>query len=230
MELIKIQQTVIGNGAVNSVNSREIHSFVESKQQYADWIKSRLDDLSSIENEDFTIHKIMNGKNWQSDYIVTLEIAKHLAMMERNEKGKEARQYFIEYEKSTNELLNDPFIQLRIYQINQQKQIDSMALKLQSIEDKQIEAEKELLSLPAPTIEAKELTTRSKLNMLVRDYAIKTNQSFNDVWKNLYKELKYRHHFDVSVRAQNSKRSKLDIVDSFGLMEELYAIAYEVTK
>lgn len=81
------------------VRARELHEFLESKQQFTDWIKSRLDKYDFIEGQDFTVHKFMIGKKWNHEYILTIDTAKEIAMVENNSKGKEARRYFIECEK-----------------------------------------------------------------------------------------------------------------------------------
>lgn len=59
-ELVKIEQDIIGGNEVNSVNARDLWIALESKQQFADWIKHRLDDIGAIEGEDYlTLHKKM---------------------------------------------------------------------------------------------------------------------------------------------------------------------------
>jgi phage anti-repressor protein len=104
MELIAIVKTEKGT---NAVSARELHAGLESKQDFTTWIKKRLDDAIAVEGEDYLLHKKMvqvphqgGFRNTEiSEYIVTIEIAKHIAMMERNEKGKQFRQYFIDFEK-----------------------------------------------------------------------------------------------------------------------------------
>ena len=99
-QIIKIGQSVISGNTINSVNSRDIHKYLESKQDYSTWIKKRLKQLGAVKDEDYLFHKIMENEGRPSlDYIVTTDIAKHLGMMERNKKGKEVRNYFIEVEK-----------------------------------------------------------------------------------------------------------------------------------
>lgn len=142
-QLIKINNMVIGRSETNAVNSRDIHKFVESKQQYADWIKSRLSELGAVDGVDFMFHKFMNpeiksNNKTQIDYIVTLDIAKHLAMMERNEKGKQARQYFIEAEKELKSglLPFDPNDELAMLDYAKQLIMDKRALELKIKEDR----------------------------------------------------------------------------------------------
>jgi len=101
MELIKIESNVIGNGAVNSVNSRDIHSSLWVKTPYSMWIQRAIEKYGFEENADFTIHKtvISSSTKPQTDYIVTLDMAKELCMLDDSEMGKSYRRYFIEKEK-----------------------------------------------------------------------------------------------------------------------------------
>lgn len=139
-QLIEINNAVIGRSETNAVNSRDIHKFVESKRQYADWIKIRLDEIGAIDGVDYVLVSQKNETNNGSTktYIVTLDIAKHLAMMERNEKGKQARQYFIEAEKELKARLLpfDPSDELAMLDYAKQLIIDKRALEAKIAEDR----------------------------------------------------------------------------------------------
>ena len=88
-----------------TVNARELHGFLESKQKFSDWIKARIKDYDFVEDQDFvTNHKIM-ARAKLKEYHISIDMAKELAMVERSDKGKEARKYFIECEK---ELMKQP--------------------------------------------------------------------------------------------------------------------------
>lgn len=108
MQLIKIESNVIGNGAVNSVNSRDIHSSLWIKTPYSMWIQRAIEKYGFEENEDFTINKFVNGKATQIDYIVTIDMAKELCMLDDSEMGKSYRRYFIEKEKEANRPMTIP--------------------------------------------------------------------------------------------------------------------------
>ena len=118
MELIRILENTINGKAIKTVNARELHTFLESKRQYTDWIKDRIEQYGFIENQDFVIfsqnyEKLIQDKRGRpsKEYHITLSMAKELAMVERNEKGKQARQYFIDCErraKNPLEALKDP--------------------------------------------------------------------------------------------------------------------------
>ncbi len=102
-ELIKITEQN-GNSVVSA---RELHKFLESKQDFTTWVKSRIEKYGFIENADFTLHKFMEGKTWKHEYALTLDTAKEIAMVEGNEKGKQARRYFIACEKKLKQVALD---------------------------------------------------------------------------------------------------------------------------
>ena len=101
-DLIKIQPQNIGGQTIETVNARELHGFLESSQEFANWIKNRIQQYGFVEGMDYLIDKVVNnplGGRPIIDYHVSIDTAKELAMVERNEKGRQARQYFIECER-----------------------------------------------------------------------------------------------------------------------------------
>jgi phage anti-repressor protein len=114
-ELIKIEN----HDGKKAVNARDLHAFLENKQQFTDWIRSRIEKYGLIEEKDYVFfHKFVRKSDNQvgrgrpsEEYALSLDCAKELCMVEQNEKGKEARQYFIECEKRLNK---KPFKQLRV--------------------------------------------------------------------------------------------------------------------
>ena len=100
--LIPIRQ----NGGNPAVNARELHAFLEVQTRFNDWIKSRIEDFGFVENQDFTAFtenpvKPETGRP-RMEYALSLDMAKELSMLERNSKGRQARQYFIECERQAN--------------------------------------------------------------------------------------------------------------------------------
>lgn len=97
--LLQISTSIIGAEKVNSVNAREIHQYLNVKTRFNDWIKRAIEKYDFQENIDYSkMSRVINGGD-AIDYIVTLDMAKELSMIENNEKGKETRKYFIEVEK-----------------------------------------------------------------------------------------------------------------------------------
>ena len=101
-ELIPINKADFNGAEINSVNARELHEVLESKQDFSTWIKRRLEETDAVENVDFIcFHKKMEANNaTMIEYILSTDIAKEIAMLERNEVGKKVRRYFIEFEKA----------------------------------------------------------------------------------------------------------------------------------
>lgn len=104
-ELIKITYT----DDRPAVSARDLHEFLEVKTAYKDWFP-RMCEYGFVEGQDFNLLKNervqMEGDRMVSrtvdDAILTIDMAKEICMLQRNEKGKIARQYFIQLEKNWN--------------------------------------------------------------------------------------------------------------------------------
>jgi len=101
--IISIAQGNIGDQTVQTVNARELHSYLEVGKDFSTWIKDRIDQYDFVENQDFIVFPEIGenpkGGRPSKEYALSLDMAKELSMVERNEKGKQARQYFIECER-----------------------------------------------------------------------------------------------------------------------------------
>ncbi|ODS43218.1 antirepressor [Pasteurella multocida] len=97
--LIPVFNGTIQNTQIQLCNARELHAFVESKREYATWIKDRITDYGFIENEDYIIVTERTNGRPRKEYHITLDMGKELGMVERNEKGRQIRKHFIEIEK-----------------------------------------------------------------------------------------------------------------------------------
>lgn len=98
--LVPVQITDEGNKAVDA---RELHHSLGSRQEFSNWIKNRIDKYGFVEGEDFLIIlSESQGGRPRNDYILKLDVAKELAMVENNEAGQRIRRYFIEVEKRHN--------------------------------------------------------------------------------------------------------------------------------
>jgi phage anti-repressor protein len=128
-DLLQISTSTIGAENVNSVNAREIHEYLEVKTHLSTWIKRAIEKYDFEENIDFSILKSgnPNGGISKIDYIVTLDMAKELAMLENNPKGKEIRKYFISFEKKAKNIINNQSSQIQILKetLNQISIMDS---------------------------------------------------------------------------------------------------------
>lgn len=97
MELIKIYEG-------NRISARELHIFLKVKSRFNDWINNRIKKYKFKEGNDFRkVTKTLvtqGGKQQGFDVILSMSMAKQLCMVENNELGKQARQYFIKAEET----------------------------------------------------------------------------------------------------------------------------------
>lgn len=114
--LINLTRRQIGSDAVETVNARDLHAFLEVGRDFTNWLKDRIEQYGFAENADFVVFA-NSGENPRGgrparEYAITLDMAKELAMVERNERGKQARQYFIECERRAKAVAVDPVVAL----------------------------------------------------------------------------------------------------------------------
>lgn len=85
-------------------DARNLHKFLGVGKHFSSWISERIAEYGFVENQDYVIAsqireaKARGGHN-RKDYHLTLDTAKELAMVERNDKGRQVRRYFIDCEK-----------------------------------------------------------------------------------------------------------------------------------
>jgi phage anti-repressor protein len=91
-----------GTDGIETVNARELHTFLEVGKDFSSWMKDRISQYDFVKNRDYTLTFPKTGERKNvvmTEYHVSLDMAKELSMVERNDKGREARQYFIKCEK-----------------------------------------------------------------------------------------------------------------------------------
>lgn len=86
-----------------TVGGRMLHGFLGVETRYNDWF-ARMVEYGFTEGIDFYsfLSKTQEGGRPSTDHQLTIEMAKEICMLQRTEKGKQARQYFIEIEKQWN--------------------------------------------------------------------------------------------------------------------------------
>jgi len=170
-EIIKVNY----NSERPTVSARELYNFLEMKTDFRHWF-DRIKEYGFVENTDFSrlVQKCptLGGMQNMTDYQLTIDMAKEIAMIQRNERGKQARQYFIEIENQWN---NPEMVMARAL-----KMADTKIRKLES----QIEEQK-------PMVEFANTVTKSCDNILMRDMAkLLCDQNINIGEKRLYKLLR----------------------------------------
>lgn len=111
--LIPVFDGSIGGVACSVCDARTLHAFLEAGKDFSNWIKDRIAKYQFVKDQDFAIDSpnLANQKQGRggdrrsTDYHLTLDMAKELSMVENNEKGRQARRYFIECERHAMEVL-----------------------------------------------------------------------------------------------------------------------------
>lgn len=113
-QLIPVFDGSISNEKTLLCDARELHLFLGVRKDFSSWIRERIADYGFIENEDFILLTKMGdqrrgrGGHNRKDYHLTIHTAKELAMVERNDKGKQIRRYFIECERKLRQKTSSP--------------------------------------------------------------------------------------------------------------------------
>lgn len=176
---------IIEHDGKQAVNARELHQKLGSKQQFANWIRNRIEKYGFVENQDFcSFNKVIKreiGATTVTEYVLSLDMAKELCMVENNEKGRMIRKYFIEVEKKAR--TQNPFAIPQTYSealllaANQAKQIEKqqLALEQKKIENNKLVADGKRKDATIVRMKPKEIFTDavagSKGNCLVGEVA-----------------------------------------------------------
>lgn len=222
------------------VNARDLHLFlvVEAKcgqvgEDYTHWIKRYLCAVDAVINEDYVVHKYnylgdkINESDNQhvskTDYIITTDIAKEISILQNNDRGKQARKYFIDKEKELSQIkstqlslpdFNNPVIaarawadameqkQLALQEANNQKAIAEAAIEADTTSKKQLEVAIPLISKAEAVMATIEVTQGTiSINECAKVIGIKVGEFYDYLRNNNYTFKKgnnssfpYAHH------------------------------------
>ncbi|HDY7390759.1 TPA: phage antirepressor KilAC domain-containing protein [Klebsiella pneumoniae] len=128
-ELVPINPGNIGGVMVSLVSAKKLHEFLGVGRDFTTWIKGRISQYGFTAGVDFTVVENLSapvqgsanidqftpkrgetssGGRPGADYLITIDMGKELAMVERNEKGREVRRYFINCERQAKAAANIP--------------------------------------------------------------------------------------------------------------------------
>ena len=147
-----------------TVSARELHEFLEIKSKYADWFKN-MAAYGFSENIDYiTFSKNLENGGRTIDHQLTIDMAKEICMLQRNDKGKQARQYFIQLEKDWN---SPEKVMARALRIADEK------IRLLSIENSK---QKQIIGELKPLADYTDMILKNKglvtTNQIAKDYGM----------------------------------------------------------
>ena len=171
--LIKIEER---NGE-QLVSGRDLHEFLEGSERFSKWWE-RMVSYGFEENKDYTPYQKVHPQNKQeyTDYLMKISMAKELSMLQRNERGKQAREYFIKCEEAWN---SEDMVLARALQI-QNKKILGYKEHIEVLENK--------IKEYAPSVSFAETIEKASDCILVREFSkIIANEGIHLGEKSLYK-------------------------------------------
>lgn len=126
MDLIKLSET----NREFPVDSRDLHEAMNVSTSHSTWIQRRLEDF--VEPFDY----LSNLEGPEKVFYLSLDVAKHVAMLERTEKGKQVRQWFIEREKQIGKPMSPTELALWSAQllVDQEKRLKEQEKRLTEVE------------------------------------------------------------------------------------------------
>lgn len=201
-ELIKITKDDNGNSVVSG---RELHDFLGVQTKYTQWFE-RMVSYGFTENVDFIGFSQKREKPTDGrptiDHALTLDMAKEISMIQRTEKGKQARQYFIEVEKEYKKQIGQSQFRLP----KNLTEMSTMFFDVMKDQDKKIEEQSEkvnfLMNLSGLTSPRNKELTKARNKKVIQVCGGSESNSYQDksLRSKLYNELfkSYRHRFDVN--------------------------------
>ena len=226
MELIKI--TTNENGE-QLVNGRELHEFLEVNEKYTDWFK-RMVEYGFAENVDFiglSEKSEKLGGRPRTNHAMTLNMAKEVSMIQRTEKGKQARLYFIDVENqykaiqkrlpNTREAIQQLLLQ-GVEEVNQR--VDDMEERLSNVEEN--------AKLDTGDYNVISKRVKKRVYEVARAYGLNVKQS--KLLSPLFKDINggIKRIANVDARTQLCKKHYQSVMDFINDWEPATATRYEI--
>ena len=203
-----------------TVSGRELHEALGVETRYNDWFKRMSEDGCS-DNEDFysNLSKTSDGGRPATDHQLTIPMAKEICMLQRNEKGRQFRKYFISIEEQWNspEAIMARALKIANHTIEKQKYL------IETLDN-----ENKILSS-----ETLYWADRKLINAIVRRYSGKAcDGNFALAWTNFKKELLYKYSINLNSRitkylndtGKKTKPQTLEMLDDSEVPDALRTI------
>lgn len=210
-ELVPVYVTSTGEKVVYG---SELHEVLEVKSRYREWIERRFGDIGAVEKEDFEAAEISapSGQT-KKDHIIKLDTAKEMAMLERNEKGKQVRRYFIEVEKRHQKSKIDrsqlsPQMQMFYAIADEQARLElqqkKQAEQLRKVEDR-VESIREVVAINSTSWRTETANILGKIGSQLGG-----GKMYSNVRNECYELLQKRAGVNLHMRLTNKRRRMAD--------------------
>lgn len=203
-DFLAIYETETGERVVNA---QELHEMLFTSTHYNDWFHRNIISIGFIEGRDFysflsKTNEINDGKSSQQ-YILTLDTAKHVAMIQRNEMGMKIRQYFIDFEKKLTPMSIEDLIIMQAKSVKEVKERQSL-LEQQN----KVLLEKQM-TLQHRVDHIDKIDTigdlQQRLNKMIQKYAVQNGVSFPQGWKDFKNAFNTAFRTNLQRRVENYK-------------------------
>lgn len=218
------------------VDARELHEFLEVGDRFDQWIQRRIEKYGFVENLDFCTILCKTEGRPRTDYILKLDMAKEIAMVENNAKGRIARRYFIEVEKKYRQMVDVSNLSPQLQMFNQMFQaMANLELKHNEMVE-EISVAKEQISTIKDTIVNRDEDWRKDVNKKLRKIGFKYGK-YDEFVNESYELLEARARCDLKRRLRNyrdrleragatktviNKANYLDVISQDERLKEIY--------
>ena len=155
-EIVKISESTIEGQVVPTASARELHAYLKLSRDFSDWIKANLKRARLKEQQDYVVSYPCVGNlggRPTAEYHLTLDAAKHIAMLSNTEKGFEVREYFLTCEKALRvkeaPTLSNPIMNMIVQQAIQYDKLEQQQKELAS----QLQTATSLISATSARVE-----------------------------------------------------------------------------
>lgn len=223
------------------VDARELHEFLGVGKDFSTWIKDRIVKYDFVENEDYCRlpeNGELENTGFQSkiDYILTIDMAKEISMVQNNEKGKEVRKYFIEIERKFKEIVSNIEDQLILSVVKAESPEQKMYAmsNFLNYKNSQIQEKDEIIKLQEPKVKMADRFIESDGLLNVGEVAKLFNERLDNKKKigrnQFYEILRDECILIKSGKEKNNPRQQYIDTGYFELKTSTYDNGYGQTK
>ena len=161
-QLIPVFNGALEGRSQQMCDAKDLHAFLDVQTRFNDWVSRRIEQYGFVEGEDFySVLSKSEGGRPATEYHLTLDTAKELAMVENNEQGRQVRRYFIAMEREARESRGVAYLSVT-QQLAIHRQVPKLLSQLKAETSPAIRATLHaqlvqhchLLALPVPAIDS----------------------------------------------------------------------------